>query len=51
MAHTFLNYCDNCRRLTDILYIDEITGLELCSECICDIEEDGNGDFEYDDDD
>ena len=51
MAKTFLNYCDNCRRLTDFLYIDELTGAELCFDCFTDLEADDDGDFECDDDD
>ncbi len=52
MAHTFLNYCDNCRKLVDVLYIDDITGLELCLECLEDLYDySETGDFEYDDDD
>ena len=52
MATSYINFCDNCRRCTDILYIDEITGLELCIECLNDFESDDDGDiFEYNDDD
>lgn len=33
-------FCDSCRQLTDILYIDEISGLELCSDCYDDLNDD-----------
>lgn len=51
MATSYLNYCDNCRRVNDILYIDELTGLELCLECFNDENSDEDSDFEYDYDD
>ena len=52
MAHTFFNYCDRCRRLTDILYIDDLTGEELCLFCYQELEAEYDDDeFEYDDDD
>lgn len=46
MAHTFLNYCDNCHRLVDILYIDENTGLELCLDCFDNLNDDDDDDFD-----
>ncbi len=56
MAHTFINYCDYCRRRVEFLYIDSTTGAELCLDCFKDATEDAEldgeyGDFEYDDDD
>ena len=51
MAHTFINYCDVCRRRTDLLYIEGESGLELCLECFNGLDENEDDDFEYDDDD
>ena len=39
MSTIFLNYCDKCGCVTDIIYIDELTGDELCLDCYNEIEE------------
>lgn len=51
MAHTFFNFCDRCRRISDLIYIDEDTGEELCWNCYNEIFDDSDDDFEYDDED
>jgi hypothetical protein len=46
MAVEFLNFCDNCGCLTDIIFIEEMSGRELCEDCFNFIDDDF-----YDDDD
>jgi recombinational DNA repair protein (RecF pathway) len=39
MATTFINQCDHCGAMVDIVYLDEETGLELCINCLYDFDD------------
>ena len=48
---TILNYCDNCGRICDYVYLDEYTGQELCGDCFELLPDEDEEDFEFNEDD
>jgi hypothetical protein len=47
MARTILNYCDNCGRICDFVYLDDYTGLELCVDCFELLPDEDEDEFEF----